>query len=150
VLGKSADQVANVILTSLGSAARTGCVVILVGLSGTGKGTTVLKLKGQLPNAMTWSNGNIFRALTLLAVRYCEICGLPEVGARRRRRFGGGGRAAVAARRADDAPRRRSPVATAHATRVARAAPCGRCRPRVPRRVDAASELRRLRWARET
>ena len=76
VLGKTADAVAVEILTSIGSAARSGCVVILVGLSGTGKGTTVSKLKGRLPNAMTWSNGNVFRALTLLAVRYCEICGL--------------------------------------------------------------------------
>ena len=45
------------------------------GLSGTGKGTTVAKLQSLLPNASCWSNGNIFRALTLLAVTYCETHG---------------------------------------------------------------------------
>ena len=32
-----------------------GCVMTLQGLSGTGKGTTVDKLKEKLPNAQTWS-----------------------------------------------------------------------------------------------
>ena len=44
----------------------------LAGLSGTGKGTTVALLKKKLANATTWSNGNVFRSLTLLAVTYCE------------------------------------------------------------------------------
>jgi len=45
---------------------------VLQGLSGTGKGTTVDKLKAKLPKAVTWSNGNVFRSLTLLAVTKCE------------------------------------------------------------------------------
>lgn len=72
VMGKSADAVANAIVKKLGSAPQQGCVLVLQGLSGTGKGTTVDKLKGILPKAVTWSNGNVFRSLTLLAVTYCE------------------------------------------------------------------------------
>ena len=49
--------------------------MILVGLSGTGKGTTVELLKKKLPKAITWSNGNVFRALTLLVVTHCELEG---------------------------------------------------------------------------
>ena len=82
VLGKSADDVALEIVAALGDAPAKGCVLVLQGLSGTGKGTTVDKLKRMLPNASTWSNGNIFRALTLLAVTYCEGRGIeftPEV-----------------------------------------------------------------------
>jgi len=73
VLGKTADQVADEILSKLPK--EGGCVMILVGLSGTGKGTTVDKLKGKLPNATTWSNGNCFRSLTLLAATHCEQAG---------------------------------------------------------------------------
>ena len=72
VLGKAADEVALEIIASLGDAPSHGCVLVLQGLSGTGKGTTVAKLARLLPRAATWSNGNIFRALTLLAVTYCE------------------------------------------------------------------------------
>lgn len=78
VLGKSADDVALEIVGALGDAPGKGCVLVLQGLSGTGKGTTVSKLQRLLPNASAWSNGNIFRALTLLAVTYCESRGLPE------------------------------------------------------------------------
>jgi len=70
VMGKTADQVAEEIMCKLPK--EGGCVVILVGLSGTGKGTTVDKIKAKLPNATTWSNGNCFRALTLLAATFCE------------------------------------------------------------------------------
>mmetsp|Transcript_34900 Transcript_34900/g.92792 ORF Transcript_34900/g.92792 Transcript_34900/m.92792 type:complete len:583 (-) Transcript_34900:139-1887(-) len=69
VMGKTADQVAEEIIAALPK--QGGCVLILVGLSGTGKGTTVEKMKQKLPNAATWSNGNCFRALTLLAATYC-------------------------------------------------------------------------------
>ena len=41
-------------------------------LSGTGKGTTVDKLKALLPRAVSWSNGNVFRSITLLALAHCE------------------------------------------------------------------------------
>ena len=50
-------------------------VRVLQGLSGTGKGTTVDKLKAKLPKAVAWSNGNVFRSLTLLAVTRCEADG---------------------------------------------------------------------------
>lgn len=72
VTGKTADQVAGEIIKALGDAPSKGCVMTLQGLSGTGKGTTVAKLKEKLPNAQTWSNGNLFRSLTLLAVTYSE------------------------------------------------------------------------------
>jgi len=70
VLGKDAATVADEIAEQLPK--EGGCVVVLVGLSGTGKGTTVDKLKELRPNATTWSNGNCFRALTLLAAIFCE------------------------------------------------------------------------------
>jgi len=72
VSGKSADAVADEIIKALGDAPSKGCVLVLQGLSGTGKGTTVAKLKEKLPKAQTWSNGNIFRSLTLLAVTWSE------------------------------------------------------------------------------
>merc|ERR1712048_1139669 len=72
VTGKSADAVADEIIAALGDAPSKGCIMTLQGLSGTGKGTTVAKLKEKLPNAQTWSNGNIFRSLTLLAVTWSE------------------------------------------------------------------------------
>jgi len=72
VFGKSADEVADIMIGKLGEKASSGCVLVLVGLSGTGKGTTVDKLKGKLAKAVTWSNGNVFRSLTLLAATYCQ------------------------------------------------------------------------------
>ena len=77
VMGKSADAVAAEIIQKLGRAPSTGCVLILQGLSGTGKGTTVSKLEAALPRAVCWSNGNVFRSLTLLAVSYCEANEIP-------------------------------------------------------------------------
>jgi hypothetical protein len=54
----------------------SGYVIVLVGLSGTGKGTTVTqlvtKLQQQQYNVITWSNGNIFRCVTLLATTYWD------------------------------------------------------------------------------
>merc|ERR1740117_1787311 len=80
VTGKTADVIADEIIAALGDAPSKGCVVSLQGLSGTGKGTTVAKLKEKLPNATTWSNGNLFRSLTLLAVTYSKQnrCSLKE------------------------------------------------------------------------
>lgn len=98
VLGKTPDQVADEILefvqhtnsaaaaavtavasTTTAAAAgtgTTGSVIVLVGLSGTGKGTTVAKLVQKLEatgsGVVTWSNGNIFRSVTLLAATWCE------------------------------------------------------------------------------
>ena len=78
VLGKTPDAVCDVILDHMGSAATTGGVVVLCGLSGTGKGTTVARLEERLPAGKTtgWSNGNVFRSLTLLAATWCEQQGL--------------------------------------------------------------------------
>jgi cytidylate kinase len=64
VVGKTADAVANEIVSHLPS--RTANVIILQGLSGTGKGTTVKKLQSILPRCVCWSNGNVFRTFTHL------------------------------------------------------------------------------------
>lgn len=83
VLGQTPEQVADTILTSVqtkttttSAASTNGTVIVLVGLSGTGKGTTVAKLVQKLEAAgssvVTWSNGNIFRSVTLLAAVWCE------------------------------------------------------------------------------
>ena len=76
VLGKTPNQVADTILNRVREQTG-GFVVVLVGLSGTGKGTTVAALREKLETqqqkqVVTWSNGNIFRSVTLLAVTWCE------------------------------------------------------------------------------
>jgi len=70
--GKTPEEVCEEFIKALGDAPSKGCVMTLQGLSGTGKGTTVEMLKQKLPKAQTWSNGNIFRSLTLLAKTYAE------------------------------------------------------------------------------
>ena len=70
--GKSAAVIADEIRQKLGRATETGCVLILQGLSGTGKGTTIKKLHESLRRSACWSNGNVFRALTLLALKHCQ------------------------------------------------------------------------------
>ncbi|KAL7449876.1 hypothetical protein ACHAWC_001886 [Mediolabrus comicus] len=83
VLGKNPDEVADEILGIVrksgegGGGGAGGGVVVLCGLSGTGKGTTVSTLKHKLENednkhVVCWSNGNIFRSVTLLAATWCE------------------------------------------------------------------------------
>eukprot|EP00934_Nitzschia_sp_Nitz4_P002032 Nitzschia sp. Nitz4//scaffold45_size130396//53480//54518//NITZ4_003445-RA/size130396-snap-gene-0.140-mRNA-1//-1//CDS//3329552386//2032//frame0 len=81
VLGKTPDSVADEILALVekgtANSTGTGSVIVLCGLSGTGKGTTVAKLRQKLEQdqgkqVVTWSNGNIFRSVTLLAVTWCE------------------------------------------------------------------------------
>jgi len=78
VLGKTPSQVADTIIgTVKNENSQGGFVVVLVGLSGTGKGTTVAALRQKLEQeegkqVVTWSNGNIFRSVTLLAVTWCE------------------------------------------------------------------------------
>jgi len=69
---KTPEEVTEEVIKALGDAPSKGCVMTLQGLSGTGKGTTVDMLKQKLPKAQTWSNGNIFRSLTLLAKTYAE------------------------------------------------------------------------------
>ena len=80
VLGKNPDEVADEILGIVrkgGEGGAGGGVVVLCGLSGTGKGTTVSTLKHKLEtednkHVVCWSNGNIFRSVTLLAATWCE------------------------------------------------------------------------------
>jgi len=76
VAGKSADTVAAEIVRQLGDAPSRGVVLVLQGLSGTGKGTTVAKLAELLPRCSCWSNGNVFRAMTVLALDQCERLGI--------------------------------------------------------------------------
>jgi hypothetical protein len=47
------------------------------------KGTTAALLAKTLPHCVTWSNGNLFRSITLLAVTWCEVNGLTEFDAER-------------------------------------------------------------------
>ena len=74
VIGKSPNDVCDIILNDLGDAVTNGGVVVLCGLSGTGKGTTVRTLGERLPKGKStaWSNGNVFRSLTLLAATWSE------------------------------------------------------------------------------
>ncbi|KAL3918089.1 MAG: hypothetical protein SGILL_004406 [Bacillariaceae sp.] len=78
VLGKTPATVADEILSKIQSNnENSGSVIVLCGLSGTGKGTTVTKLRQKLEEdqgkqVVSWSNGNIFRSVTLLAVTWCE------------------------------------------------------------------------------
>lgn len=76
VLGKSPEGVADEILSIVRESSGPP-VVVLCGLSGTGKGTTVATLQDKLiredkKQVVCWSNGNIFRSVTLLAVTWCE------------------------------------------------------------------------------
>ena len=77
VLGKSPDDVSDEILGFVNENKQegSGSVIVLCGLSGTGKGTTVAKLSEKLAadrEVVCWSNGNIFRSVTLLAATWCE------------------------------------------------------------------------------
>lgn len=88
VIGKSPNDVTNEILNYIhndkkknsddNSGDGGGLVIVIVGLSGTGKGTTVTKLREKLSSSSSntqvicWSNGNIFRTVTLLASTWCE------------------------------------------------------------------------------
>mmetsp|Transcript_9513 Transcript_9513/g.10030 ORF Transcript_9513/g.10030 Transcript_9513/m.10030 type:complete len:338 (-) Transcript_9513:7-1020(-) len=83
VLGKTPQDVVDVILNHVGENAQSGALIVLCGLSGTGKGTTAALLAKTLPHCVTWSNGNVFRSITLLAVTWCEVNGLSEFDASR-------------------------------------------------------------------
>lgn len=108
VLGKTPATVADAILEMIKSSDDNkdeGSVIVLCGLSGTGKvssllryrhyfygyhltitshisllqmqGTTVAQVRQKLEadegkKVVTWSNGNVFRSVTLLAVTWCE------------------------------------------------------------------------------
>uniref|UniRef100_A0A7S2LJM0 (d)CMP kinase n=1 Tax=Leptocylindrus danicus TaxID=163516 RepID=A0A7S2LJM0_9STRA len=76
VLGKTADAVADEILGHVATNGEKSAVIVICGLSGTGKGTTVSKLREKISKegkqVVCWSNGNIFRSVTLLAATWCE------------------------------------------------------------------------------
>ena len=63
VLGKTPDAVCDIILDHMGSAATTGGVVVLCGLSGTGKGTTVARLEAALADEKTANNAKLRKYL---------------------------------------------------------------------------------------
>jgi len=76
--GKTPVDVCNEMLTSLGDDWKgTSFAIVLCGFSGTGKGTTVSCLRNMFVNehkrnVTCWSNGNIFRSISLLASTYCK------------------------------------------------------------------------------
>ena len=70
--GKSIGAIAGEIRRKLGDAPESGCVLVLQGRSGTGKSTLAKYLQAVLPRSARWSNGNVFRALTLLALHHCQ------------------------------------------------------------------------------
>ena len=69
VLSNNAKECAEVIVSEL---PKEGCIVVLVGGSGTGKQTTVNAIMRLLPSALAWSNGDCFRSLTMLARLHSE------------------------------------------------------------------------------
>ena len=78
VLGKTPTAVAGEILAAM-KKSEGESVIVICGLSGTGKGTTVSKLQEMIEGdgddakeVVCWSNGNIFRSVTLLAATWCE------------------------------------------------------------------------------
>jgi len=84
VLGKTPTEVCDSILDHVKKGgAAAGIVILLCGLSGTGKGTTVTKLREKLEadgkKVVCWSNGNIFRSVTLLAATWCEQNGENDI-----------------------------------------------------------------------
>eukprot|EP01061_Rhynchopus_euleeides_P000619 TRINITY_DN10436_c0_g3_i6.p1 TRINITY_DN10436_c0_g3~~TRINITY_DN10436_c0_g3_i6.p1 ORF type:complete len:364 (+),score=147.28 TRINITY_DN10436_c0_g3_i6:163-1092(+) len=76
VCGKTPEDIAGLIIRQLPRGGAEGCVVVLQGQSGTGKGTTTATLLEKLPNSVSWSNGNVFRSLTLLAATHCKNEGI--------------------------------------------------------------------------
>jgi len=86
--GKTPAEVSDIIMSSLAPPTAGGRVITVVGLSGVGKGTTVATLKASLAatradknaeNVMCWSNGNIFRSLTMLTSLYMQEKGLSDL-----------------------------------------------------------------------
>jgi len=78
VLGKTPGDVSDKIIGYVNEGKGEGAggsVIVLCGLSGTGKSTTVAILSEKLSvdqKVVCWSNGNIFRSVTLLAATWCE------------------------------------------------------------------------------
>jgi hypothetical protein len=79
--GKTPAEVSSIIMDKTPTSQTSGRVIVVVGLSGVGKGTTVSTLKTSLASTrddknadrvLCWSNGNIFRALTMLTSLHIE------------------------------------------------------------------------------
>ena len=71
VMGKSADAVAAEIVSTLGIAPSEGCVLVLQGLSGTGKGTTVLhppQMQRTRPHAHSTCLSRALKRMHLVAL----------------------------------------------------------------------------------
>ena len=82
VIGKTPDAVAEIILSDMEEAAAAkGGVVVLCGLPGAGKGSTLAALKSRLPTAIMWGNRNIFKAITHLAMTWCDLFQIEEFDA---------------------------------------------------------------------
>jgi hypothetical protein len=88
--GLAPADVAGRILSSLPPASSLGRLAVIVGLSGVGKGTAVAALRGELAKTradgdggrvLCWSNGNVFRALTMLLSLHMEKEGLTDLRA---------------------------------------------------------------------
>jgi len=83
--GKTPLEVSQEMLAGLGEDwTNSSFAIVLCGFSGTGKGTTVSCLKNILQseysrNVCCWSNGNIFRSISLLALTYCQNNDIKEV-----------------------------------------------------------------------
>ena len=77
VYGKTPDDIADEIISKINNISSNN-VIIIHGLSGTGKGTVAKTLQKKIndtnnsSNTIIWSNGNIFRTITLLAITQCE------------------------------------------------------------------------------
>lgn len=67
-----ADEVAAMVIQELGDATEQGRVLVVNGLDGTGKTTLINKLRKILPRTVCWSDDNLFRALTLLALQQSD------------------------------------------------------------------------------
>jgi len=83
--GKTPIDVCNEMLASLDDDWKSkSLAIVLCGFSGTGKGTTVSCLKKMFTNeykrnVSCWSNGNIFRSISLLASTYCKNNNVDDV-----------------------------------------------------------------------
>jgi hypothetical protein len=69
---KTPDEVVEELIDLMPDYNKTPGVVVLCGLSGTGKGTTVAKLIEKLPKTLSWSNGNVCRSVAMLASLHCK------------------------------------------------------------------------------
>lgn len=78
---KSVGTIADDIMQQLGSPDRAkGNSIVLAGISGIGKGTTVKELSKRIPNSYIWSNGTIFRTIAWQYQEHYPGLPLEQVG----------------------------------------------------------------------